>query len=79
MGHQIRFTARVVAELLRTLDGGRSNVGQRRREAWTLLMQVVVSLAVLVICVLVLTRSDSSESLRFASGLLGVVIGYWLH
>jgi hypothetical protein len=84
IGEQVSYAARVIAAKLAPLDAG----GDRERAARKLelaqrfsrvVMQIVVSLAVLFVSVWLLMSATANEDTRkLASGLIGTVVGYWL-
>ena len=84
IGEQVRYAARIIAARAAPLDAG----GDRERAASKLqlaqqfsrvLMQIVVSLAVLAVSLWLLMNATSNEDTRkLASGLIGTVVGYWL-
>ena len=80
LGGQVRWTLRTLARPDHTdfldVDGdGEQGMSPRA----TAIMQVLVSLTVLGIAGAVLLTSPSDEGSKAAWGLLGTVVGYWLH
>jgi hypothetical protein len=50
-----------------------------RQSRWKFVVQVAVSGVVLVGClIIILTNKYSDATMKWALGLVGVVIGYWL-
>lgn len=51
-------------------------------EEWSrrtkLVAQLVVSAAVLVACFAIIFRQDTADSKKWAFGMVGLVVGYWL-
>lgn len=78
LGEQLRFAARVLAHRAHPLDLGPGEKVDRSRELVRLIMQVVVSLAVLATGIYLLLQGGNDKQQEVGAGLLGTVLGYWL-
>ena len=81
-GNQLRYAVDVFEAHARPVDAGGSRMTAERRAALAgqysrVVMQIVVSLAVLGGGFVILQSSDTTLQ-KFAAGFIGTVIGYWL-
>lgn len=80
IGEQLRYATDVIDAWRNTADLGGEDIARRvelANQITRVVMQVIVSIAVLVGGFFLLQNSD--ETLRkLASGLIGTVVGYWL-
>lgn len=81
-GNQVRYVASVFEARARPVDAGGGRVTAERRAELAgqysrVVMQILVSAAVLVGGFLLLTSGDVAQQ-KFATGFIGTVIGYWL-
>ena len=77
-GHQLASATETILRLARPVDAGPANRHQNRQALVALVMQVVVSLAVLAFAVITLIGDSSETAEKAVWGAVGVVIGYWL-
>lgn len=82
-GSQIDFAIDVWRAKHYPVDCGDDDESQRNLELakkWTqLIIQVVISLALVIMCFFVIFKSDSANMQKACFGLLGTVVGYWFH
>lgn len=77
LGEQLRFAAGVMARRRNPLDMGPEDA-RDPKEFVRLIMQVVVSLAVLATGIYLLLQGGSDKQQEVGAGLIGTVLGYWL-
>jgi hypothetical protein len=80
-GHQIRYSWAVLEAHTHPLDFGADRPAQAKlvEQYSKVVMQIVVSLALLTISLIILMRPNTAEDLRrTAAGFLGTIVGYWL-
>ena len=76
LGEQISYAAKVIAAHSNPYDaGGRVELATQYTRV---VMQVVVSLAVLATGIYLLLEGGSDKQREIGSGLVGIVVGYWL-
>lgn len=77
-GEQLRFAARALAHRAHPLDLGPEEPVDRSREYGRLVMQAIVSLAVLATAIYLLLQGGTDKQQEVGAGLIGTVLGYWL-
>lgn len=82
-GSQIKFVAEVIDARLRPVDAGaqKTQVVKRLELAQKfarVVMQIVVSIAVAGVALYLMLKSPDESLRKWASGALGIVMGYWL-
>ena len=82
-GSQIKFVAEVIDARMRPVDAGARapQVAKRLELAQQfarVVMQIIMSLAVAGVALYVLLKSPDESLRKWASGALGLVLGYWL-
>lgn len=83
VGHQIAFVRDVLKARRRPFDAGPPSAASAKRielanQFGRIVMQIVVSLAVLGVALWLLVSSDNEATQKLASGLVGSILGYWL-
>ena len=74
---QVRFVIDTIDRFRRPVDmGGKPQ--NRLSDITKVAMQVAVSLFVLILCSVLLSKSKDAAVQKSAFGLIGVVVGYWL-
>lgn len=84
IGEQLSYAASVFAARLAPLDAGTDRARAAKKlelaqQFARVVMQIIVSIAVLLVSLWLLVNAGSNEDTRkLASGLIGTVVGYWL-
>lgn len=83
IGHQIEHVVEVINAKLRPLDAGLTDDEIERKvklasQLTHVVMQIIVSVTILICCFLLLFLNNDKELHKIASGLIGIVVGYWL-
>lgn len=79
IGSQLQYAARVFAARTHPFDAGTpAETAVLARDYTRVVMQVIVSIAVLATGVYLLLHAGSDKQREIASGLVGIVAGYWL-
>ncbi len=82
-GHQINHAIEVIKAKRQPVDmGGASDRTARKielaREYSRVVMQIVVSLAVLTVSLVLFVKSSNPDIQKVCTGFIGTVVGYWL-
>lgn len=83
LGSQFGYTLDVITAYFFRLDaGGRKRTPEENaalaKDLTRVVMQVLVSVAVLLTGIYLLVRGDSDKQRELGSALIGTVLGYWL-
>jgi hypothetical protein len=79
LGEQLDYTAKVLAAHANPHDAGPGAENAELAAQYTrVVMQVIVSIAVLATGIYLLLHAGSDKQREIGSGLVGIVVGYWL-
>jgi hypothetical protein len=79
VGHQLDYVRQVFAARKRSAGLAPEATANLAQQYSRVIMQIVVTLALLTICAMLLLQPNQSETLqKAATGFIGAIIGYWL-
>ena len=79
LGEQLDYATKVIAAHANPYDAGPGTESVELAAQYTrVVMQVIVSIAVLATGIYLLLHAGSDKQREIGSGLVGIVVGYWL-